>query len=94
MAQALGIVETRGLAASIEAAEAITIATLGKERSKDGFVSMFIMIRGEVDAVRQAIEAGTNAASKLGQVTISQVITIPNDDAEGVGNKKTLQSGF
>ena len=94
MAQALGIVETRGLAASIEAAEAITIATLGKERNKDGFVSMFIMIRGEVDAVRQAIEAGTNAASKLGQVTTSQVITIPNDDAEGVGKKKTLQNGL
>ncbi len=65
--QALGMIETRGLVASIEAADAMlkaaTVVLVGPEKIGSGLVS--VMVRGDVGAVKAAVEAGSAAAEKL-----------------------------
>ena len=66
--EALGMVETRGLTAAIEAADAMTksaeVRLVGTEKIGSGLVT--VMVRGDVGAVKAAVESGTAAASKLG----------------------------
>ena len=82
--EALGMVETRGLVAAIEAADAMVkaanVALIGSEKIGSGLVS--IMVRGDVGAVKSAVEAGGAAASRLGEVVATHVIPRPHGDVE------------
>ena len=84
--EALGMVETRGLVASIEAADAMVKAAnvelIGTEKIGSGLVS--VMVRGDVGAVKAATEAGANAASKLGELVAVHVIPRPHADVEKI----------
>jgi len=82
--EALGMVETRGLVAAIEAADAMVkaanVTLIGSEKIGSGLVS--IMVRGDVGAVKAAVEAGGAAASRLGEVIATHVIPRPHADVE------------
>ena len=82
MNEALGMVETRGLVAAIEAADAMVKAAnvqlIGSEKIGSGLVS--VMVRGDVGAVKAAVEAGGAAASNLGEVIAIHVIPRPHTD--------------
>ena len=82
--EALGMVETRGLVAAIEAADAMVkaanVVLVGSEKIGSGLVS--IMVRGDVGAVKSAVEAGGAAASRLGEVVATHVIPRPHGDVE------------
>ena len=84
--QALGMVETRGLVASIEAADAMVKAAnvelIGTEKIGSGLVS--VMVRGDVGAVKAAVEAGASSASKLGELVATHVIPRPHADVEKI----------
>ncbi len=84
--QALGMVETRGLIASIEAADAMlkaaNVTLVGTEKIGSGLVT--VMVRGDVGAVKSAVEAGSASASKLGELVAVHVIPRPHNDVEGI----------
>ena len=84
--QALGMIETRGLVASIEAADAMlkaaNVVMVGTEKIGSGLVS--VMVRGDVGAVKAAVEAGSAAAERLGEVIAVHVIPRPHDDVEKI----------
>ena len=84
MMEALGMVETRGLVAAIEAADAMAkaanVTLVGSEKIGSGLVS--IMVRGDVGAVKAAVEAGGAAAGRLGEVVATHVIPRPHNDVE------------
>jgi ethanolamine utilization microcompartment shell protein EutS len=84
--QALGMVETRGLVASIEAADAMlkaaNVVLVGTEKIGSGLVS--VMVRGDVGAVKSAVEAGSAAAARLGEIIAVHVIPRPHDDVEAI----------
>ena len=84
--EALGMVETRGLTAAIEASDAMTkaaeVTLIGTERIGSGLVT--VMVRGDVGAVKAAVEAGTSAASKLGELVAAHVIPRPHNDVEKI----------
>ena len=79
MMEALGMVETRGLVAAIEAADAMVKAA-NVTLIGSGLVS--IHVRGDVGAVKAAVEAGGAAASRLGEVIATHVIPRPHADVE------------
>ena len=82
--EALGMVETRGLVAAIEASDAMVkaanVVLIGTEKIGSGLVS--VMVRGDVGAVKAAVEAGGAAASSLGEVVATHVIPRPHSDVE------------
>ena len=82
--EALGMIETRGLTAAIEAADAMVkaaeVTLVGTEKIGSGLVS--VMVRGDVGAVKAAVESGTAAASKLGEIIATHVIPRPHTDVE------------
>mgnify|MGYP003452058302 FL=1 len=82
--EALGMVETRGLVAAIEAADAMVkaanVVLIGSEKIGSGLVS--VMVRGDVGAVKAAVEAGRVAAAALGEVVATHVIPRPHADVE------------
>ena len=84
--EALGMIETRGLTASIEAADAMTkaanVVLVGTEKIGSGLVS--VIVRGDVGAVKAAVEAGAQAASKLGELVAQHVIPLPHADVEKI----------
>ena len=84
--QALGMVETRGLVAAIEAADAMlkaaNVELVGTEKIGSGLVS--VMVRGDVGAVKAAVESGTAAASRLGEIIATHVIPRPHADVEKI----------
>ena len=84
MMEALGMVETRGLVAAIEAADAMVKAAnvilIGSEKIGSGLVS--VMVRGDVGAVNAAVDAGRMAAGSLGEVVATHVIPRPHADVE------------
>ena len=84
--EALGMIETRGLTASIEAADAMTKAAnvelVGTEKIGSGLVS--VIVRGDVGAVKAAVEAGAQAASRLGELVAQHVIPRPHGDVEKI----------
>ena len=84
--EALGMIETRGLVAAIEAADAMVkaanVTLIGTEKIGSGLVS--VMVRGDVGAVNAATEAGSNAASKLGELVAVHVIPRPHSDVEKI----------
>jgi ethanolamine utilization protein EutM len=83
---ALGLIETRGLVGAIEAADAMVKAAqvefLGREYVEAGLVT--VMVRGEVGAVRAAVEAGAAAAGRVGELVSVHVIPRPFDDVEAI----------
>ena len=84
--EALGMVETIGLTAAIEAADAMckaaNVTLVGTEKIGSGLVT--VMVRGDVGAVKAAVEAGTSAASKLGELVATHVIPRPHSDVEKI----------
>ena len=84
--QALGMIETKGLVASIEAADAMVKAAnvhlVGYEKIGSGLVT--VMVRGDVGAVKAATDAGSAAAGKVGQVVSVHVIPRPHTDVESI----------
>ena len=86
---ALGMVETRGLVGSIEAADVIVktanVHILGTEYIKNGLVTVKII--GEVAAVKAAVDAGRAAAARVGQVVSTHVIPRPAADLESILKK-------
>ena len=84
--QALGMVETRGLVAAIEAADAMVKAAnvqlIGTEKIGSGLVT--VMVRGDVGAVKSAVEAGSNSAGRLGELVATHVIPRPHEDVESI----------
>lgn len=78
--EALGMIETRGFAAMVEASDAMVKAAqvelVGYEQIGGGYVTS--IVRGDVAAVRAAVEAGVSAAQKVGEIVSTHVIPRPN----------------
>jgi ethanolamine utilization protein EutM len=91
--QALGMIETLGLVACIEAADAMSKASnvdlLNKRAIGGGYIT--VMVRGDVGAVRTALGAGRNAASKIGQVVSTRIIPGPHFDLENLLPQSTKE---
>ncbi|ERT69070.1 MULTISPECIES: ethanolamine utilization microcompartment protein EutM [Cetobacterium] len=83
---ALGMVETRGLVAAIEAADAMVkaanVTLIGKEIVGGGLVS--VLVRGDVGAVKAATDAGAAAADRIGELISVHVIPRPHSDVEAI----------
>ncbi len=83
--QALGLIETIGFVGMIEASDAMVKAAkvelAGYEKIGRGYVTT--MVRGEVGAVRAAVEAGSEAARKVSELVSAHVIPRPHNDLEG-----------
>ena len=84
--EALGMIETRGLTAAIEAADAMTKAAevrlIGTEKIGSGLVT--VMVRGDVGAVKAATDAGAAAAQRVGELVSVHVIPRPHPEVEGI----------
>ena len=84
--EALGMVETRGLTAAIEAADAMVkaaeVVLIGTEKIGSGLVT--VMVRGDVGAVKAATGTGGAAAAKLGELVAVHVIPRPHTDVEKI----------
>ncbi len=84
--EALGMIETRGLTAAIEAADAMVkaaeVVLIGTEKIGSGLVS--VMVRGDVGAVKAATEAGAANAQRLGELVAVHVIPRPHADVEKI----------
>ena len=86
VSDALGMVETKGLVSAIEAADAMVKAAnvnlVGYEKIGSGLVT--VMVRGDVGAVKAAVEAGAVAAGAVGEVVSLHVIPRPHIDTERI----------
>ncbi len=84
--EALGMIETRGLTAAIEAADSMVkaaeVTLIGTEKIGSGLVS--VMVRGDVGAVKAATEAGAAQAQRLGELIAVHVIPRPHADVEKI----------
>lgn len=82
MNQSLGMIETRGLTAAIEAADAMlkaaNVEVVGSEKIGSGLVT--VVIKGEVGAVKAAIDVGSEAVERTGELIAAHVIPRPHDD--------------
>ncbi|GAX00513.1 hypothetical protein C5L25_002433 [Secundilactobacillus silagei JCM 19001] len=86
MNNALGMIETKGLVASIEGADAMVkaanVTMVGQEKIGSGLVT--VMVRGDVGAVKAAVDAGVAAAENIGEVVSSYVIPRPHAEVENI----------
>ncbi|MCP8857421.1 putative carboxysome-like ethanolaminosome structural protein, ethanolamine utilization protein [Latilactobacillus fuchuensis] len=86
MNNALGMIETKGLVAAIEAADsmvkAANVSLEGYEKIGSGLVT--VIVRGDVGAVKAAVDAGTASAENVGEVVSSYVIPRPHTDVEKI----------
>lgn len=86
MKEALGLIETRGLVGSIEAADAMVkaakVTLIGRERVGGGLVT--VMVRGDVGAVKAAVESGAEAVRKVGELISVHVIPRPHEEVESI----------
>ena len=84
--EALGMIETKGFVALVEASDAMVKAAnvdlVGWEKIGSGLVTAFVA--GDVAAVKAAVDAGAAAASRIGEVVSVQVIPRPHEDLGGV----------
>ncbi|MFL1673173.1 ethanolamine utilization microcompartment protein EutM [Paenibacillus dendritiformis] len=84
--EALGLIETKGLVGSIEAADAMVKAAnvilIGKEMVGGGLVT--VMVRGDVGAVKAATDAGAAAAQRVGELISVHVIPRPHSEVEHI----------
>jgi len=85
-AEALGLVETKGLIGAVEAADAMVkaanVVLIGKEYIGAGYVT--VMVRGDVGAVKAATDAGAAAARRVGELVSVHVIPRPHSEVERV----------
>lgn len=90
---ALGMIETKGLVAAIEAADAMVKAAnvrlIGREQVGSGLVT--VMVRGDVGAVKAATDAGAAAAERVGELISVHVIPRPHNEVEYI--LPTLETG-
>ena len=86
MGEALGMIETKGLVGAIEAADAMTksanVTLMGYEKIGSGLVT--VMVRGDVGAVKAAVDAGACAAEKVGEIVAQHDIPRPHTDVEKI----------
>ena len=86
MAEALGMIECRGFAAMVEAADAMVKAAkvelVSMEKTGGGYVTA--VVRGDVAAVEAAVDAGTRGAEKVGEVVSTHVIARPHTNIDVV----------
>lgn len=84
MSEALGLIETKGYVGAVEAADAMVksanVTLVGTEKIGAGLVT--VMVRGDVGAVKAAVDAGTVAARAVGEVVSTHVIPRPHGDTE------------
>ena len=84
MQEALGLIDTRGLVGAIEAADAMVksanVQLIGTEKIGSGLVT--VMVRGDVGAVKAAVDAGVTSANAIGEVVSSYVIPRPHGEVE------------
>ncbi len=84
--EALGMIETRGLVAVIEATDAMLKAAkvnyVGMRKVGSGYVS--VLVSGDVAACKAAVDAGASAAAKIGEVISVHVIPRPHNDVEKI----------
>ena len=89
--EALGMVETKGFVGAVEAADAMVKAAnvklIGKDTIGAGLVT--VMVRGDVGAVKAAVDAGAAAAKRVGELVSTHVIPRPHGDVEDVLPKKS-----
>ena len=94
-ADALGLIETRGLIGSIEAADAMVkaanVVLIGKEYIGAGYVTVFV--RGDVGAVKAATDAGAAAARRVGELVAVHVIPRPHADVDRVLPRASTSPG-
>ena len=87
---ALGMIETKGLVASIEAADAMVkaanVTLIGRELVGGGLVT--VLVRGDVGAVKAATDAGAAAADRVGKLISVHVIPRPHSDVEMILPKR------
>ena len=86
MSEALGMIETKGLVALIEASDAMikaaNVQLIGWQKIGSGLVTAFVV--GDVAAVKAAVDAGSTAAGRVGEVIAVQVIPRPHEDLGSV----------
>src|SRR5437016_7108182 len=95
--EALGMIETKGLVSLIEASDAMVkaanVTLLGWQKIGSGLVTAFVV--GDVAAVKAAVDAGSTAAGRVGEVVSVQVIPRPHEDLGGIlpvaGKKQAAQ---
>ena len=84
MGEALGLIETKGLVASIEAADAMVKAArvllTGREYVGSGYVT--VIVRGDIGAVTATVDAGARAARRVGDIVSAHVIPRPYGEVE------------
>lgn len=101
MGEALGMIETKGLVASIEAADsmvkAANVRLIGKVLVGGGLVT--VLVRGDVGAVKASVDAGAAAAERVGELISTHVIPRPHSEVESIlpespepGNKKEIDT--
>ena len=87
MNESIGMVETRGYTGSVEASDAMVkaanVALVNQIQIGGGYVT--VVVKGDVGSVKAAVDAGAEAAAKVGEVAAVQVIPRPHDDLAGLG---------
>jgi ethanolamine utilization protein EutM len=82
--EAIGMIETRGLVGSIEAADAMVkaanVTLMGEERIGGGFIT--VIVKGDVGAVKAAVDAGAAAAKRVGELVSVHVIPRPHPELD------------
>jgi len=82
--EAIGLIETRGLVGSVEAADAMVkaanVTLMGQERIGGGLVT--VIVKGDVGAVKAAVDAGAAAAKRVGELLSVHVIPRPHTDLD------------
>jgi microcompartment protein CcmL/EutN len=82
--EALGMIETKGFVASVEAADAMlkaaNVTLVGYEKVGSGLVT--VIVRGDVGAIKAATDAGAEAAKRIGEFIAAHVIPRPHGDLE------------
>lgn len=93
--EALGLVETKGLVAAVEAADVMLktaqVGLVGTEKIGSGLVC--VMVSGDVGAVKAAVEAGRSAAARLGELVAAHVIPRPHAEIARMMPKGETKSG-
>ena len=82
LGEAIGLIETRGLVASIEAADAMVkaanVTLMGQERIGSAYIT--VIVKGDVGAVKAAVDAGAAAAKRVGEIFSVHVIPRPHEE--------------
>ena len=93
--EALGLIETRGLVAALEAADAMLKAANVKLTSKNyaGSGMVEVEVRGDVGAVKAAVDAGAAAAKRIGELVSVHIIPRPHEELDKFNTKKYVREG-